>query len=41
MLKKACISLSLLLHTGVDYFMALPIDELNELAEEVAKRGEK
>jgi len=34
-------SLSLLLHAGIDYFMSLPIDELNELAEEVARRGKK
>ena len=25
------------LHTGVDYFMGLPLDELNEYAEETAR----
>ena len=36
------------LHTGVDFFLALPLDELNEIAEsvnevaeEVAKHGKK
>ena len=40
--------MSINLHTGFDYFMALPIDELNdiaadlvELSEEVKKRGNK
>lgn len=41
-------ALSMQLHTGIDYFMNLPIDELNEIAEsvgqmaeEMAKRGGK
>lgn len=41
-------ALSMQLHTGIDYFMNLPIDELNaiaesvsQVAEEVAKHGGK
>lgn len=41
-------ALSMQLHTGVDYFMSMPLDELNDIAatvakvaEEVAKRGKK
>lgn len=41
-------ALSLNLHTGVDYFMGLPIDDLNDLAEtvnetlkEVARHGKQ
>lgn len=41
-------ALSLNLHTGVDYFMGLPVDDLNDLAEmvnetlkEVARHGKQ
>ena len=30
-------ALSMQLHTGLDYFMGLPIDDLNEIAESVNK----
>lgn len=40
--------MSINLHTGIDYFMSLPVDELNDIAadllefsEEVKKRGSK
>lgn len=40
--------MSMQLHTGVDYFMSMPVDDLNEIAEtvanvaeEVARRGKK
>lgn len=48
MINKGCVALSMQLHTGFDYFINLPIDDLNEIAEsvsqvaeEVAKRGGK
>ena len=48
MLKKGCVVLSMQLHTGYDYFMGLPVDDLNEIAEtvknvaeEVARYGDK
>lgn len=41
-------AISIQLHTGIDYLMGLPVDDLNEIAgtvaqinEEVAKRGVK
>ncbi|MEG2177101.1 MAG: hypothetical protein RRY97_09530 [Oscillibacter sp.] len=48
MINKGCIALSIQLHTGIDYFMAMPVEELNEIAaevnqfaEEVASHGKK
>lgn len=41
MLKKGCVALSMQLHTGVDVFMAMPVDELNEYAENVNKIAEE
>jgi hypothetical protein len=31
------VGLSFLMKTGVDYFLSLPIDELNDMAEEAVK----
>lgn len=32
-----CISLSMLLHSGVGYFLKLPVDELFAIAQEVTE----
>ena len=33
--------MALTFHTGFDYFMSLPLDELIAIAEEVARRGKR
>lgn len=45
-MKKGCVALSMQLHTGIDYLLAMPVGELQELADslvniskEVARRG--
>nr|DAY54003.1 MAG TPA: carbohydrate binding domain protein [Caudoviricetes sp.] len=39
--KKGCIGLSLKPHSGVDYFLGLPLDDLNEMAKVVLEIGKK
>lgn len=34
-------ALSMQLHTGVDYFMEMPVDDLNAMAEDVRKMLEE
>lgn len=48
MIKKGCTALSMQLHTGVDFFLSMQIDDLNDYArtvsdyaEEVSRRGKK
>ena len=41
MINKGCVALSMNLHTGVDYFMGMSIDDLNDLAETVNKTMEE
>lgn len=36
-IRKICIGLSMLLHTGMDYFMRLPVGETLQIAREAAK----
>jgi len=33
--------MSLALHSGVDFFLEMPVEELIELAKEVTERGKK
>ena len=40
-IRKSVIALSQYLRTGVDYFFSLPIDELNDLAEEVIAHAKR
>lgn len=40
-LKKICLQLSMLLHTGVDYFMDMPVTELEEAIAEVERIGKE
>lgn len=35
--RKLCLSLSMALRTGVDYFMRMPLNELTETAKEAAE----
>ncbi len=41
MITKGCVALSMQLHTGVDCFLSIPLDELNEIAETVSKVAEE
>ena len=34
-------ALSMQLHTGVDYFMEMPVEDLNDIAEDVRKMLEE
>ena len=40
-IKKGCIALSLRLHSGVDYFLGLPLDDLNDMAKVVLEIAKK
>lgn len=40
-IKKGCVALSLRLHSGVDYFLGLPLDDLNDMAKVVLEIGKK
>lgn len=35
-LRAICLNLSLTLHSGVDFFLSLPVDELVQMAREAA-----
>lgn len=39
--KRGCVALSLRLHSGVDYFLGLPLDDLNDMAKVVLEIGKK
>ena len=40
-IKKSCIALSLQLHSGVDWLLGLPLDELNDMAKVVLEIAKK
>ncbi len=40
-LRRACISLSLALHAGMDYFVRMPVTELVETMKEVGRIGKE
>lgn len=36
-MKKGCVALSMQLHTGIDYLLAMPVSDLQDLADSLVK----